>query len=274
METRETPGSYSLESDPKYLNFKKVEVTKRDETKPWKPPVEVKVTLANGNEETIDAGSPFFTFLDKDLNKLTVGAADAGHIDELHIKGTDLGSKFSQATLEELMNDIAEKLPPTIAQQEGISAFALDMGKKMGKEGLSTLEELTKAGILNETDVQTAEAMRPDVYKLNKSGTAEEKDAFVKKFASDHPENKVQFKLIRGAVLVPVVKAEKQDTTKLYLCFGPKADKTKPMWTAAPGRYMPRHPNPVQFKPEEGGTEGDLYKESEKAWFDTAMLEG
>lgn len=41
-----------------------------------------------------------------------------------------------------------------------------------------------------------------------------------------------------------------------------KRDETKP------------HPNPALFKPDEGEIEGELNKESEKAWFDTAMLEG
>ncbi|MBT7737005.1 hypothetical protein HN709_04925, partial [Candidatus Peregrinibacteria bacterium] len=63
MAVGENPdGAYKLDVNPSFASFQNVEVTKVDETKPWKPPVEVSVTKADGSTEIIDASTPFFTF--------------------------------------------------------------------------------------------------------------------------------------------------------------------------------------------------------------------
>lgn len=267
-------GGYTLESDPKFLGFKSVEVTKVDETKPWKPPLEVKVVKADGTEETIDAATPFFTFVDKDLKRLAVSAADAGHIQDLHIKGTDAGSRFDHTSLEELFLDMQDKLPAGIAATPGPSAFDMEMGKGMGKEGIATLQELLAEGVISQADIFAAEKVRNEVLGLNKGDDKTAKEAFVARFKEENPTCKVQFQVVRGAVIVPVVSTPKRPTTKLFVVFGPDDKGGKTMWTAAPGRNMPRHPNPKQFREEEGGTEGSAYQESANAWFETAMLTG
>jgi hypothetical protein len=43
------PRAYTLEADPTFLDFKKVEVTAKDETKPWKPATKVRVERADGS---------------------------------------------------------------------------------------------------------------------------------------------------------------------------------------------------------------------------------
>jgi hypothetical protein len=268
-------SSYTVEANPNYLDFGKVSVTKIDDTKPWKPALEVSVTKQDGSvEEGLDATTPFFTFKDKDGNEMTVSAATAGHIDSLHIKGEDLGSKFSQGSLDELCRDAAGRMPEGIATAAGVSDFAVDMKKPMGKEGLATLDELVERGIISLEDLQKATSSKEMVKGLNASGAKEEKQVFIDEFLAANPESKVQFQLIRGDVLVPVVNAPKQDTTKLFMVFGPGANGKKTLYTMAPGRHMPRHPNPGQHKNAEGVIDQKTFDESAEAWFNTAMLTG
>ncbi|MFA4891195.1 MAG: hypothetical protein WC604_02485 [Candidatus Gracilibacteria bacterium] len=271
-------GNYTLLSEPKYKGFQKVEVTEVDQSKPWKPPVKVKVTTADGREEEIAASTPFHTFEGNEGKKLTVSAATAGHVDNLHIKGTEPGSHFDFPSLEALLADVADKLPAGITDTPGPSAFDMDMGKKMGTEGLATMQELLTDGVITQSDIDAAQRYREEVTQLNKIGDQGARQAFVAKFASENPDCKIQFQVIRGgAVLVPTVKAPKRPTNKLFMVFGPTdpAQKdVKTMWTTAPGRYMPRHPVPTQFSEAEGGPEGDAYKEAATAWFNTVMLVG
>jgi hypothetical protein len=266
---------YALDSNQEFLGFQSVEVTKTDETKPWKPALEVKVTKADGSvAENLDANTPFFTFRDSEGNEMTVTAAAAGHIDRLHIKGEDAGSKFDYPSLEALFDDVAKKLPQEVASAPGVSDFAIDMERHMGKEGIANMAELKAEGILNETDLSTAEAVRVEVQELNRSGDEAAKKAFVEKFKSENPDCKVQFQLVRGTVLVPTVDTPKRDTTKLFMVFGPGADGKKTAYTMAPGRHMPRHPNPGQHKNQEGVLNEKTFQESADAWFDTVMLTG
>jgi hypothetical protein len=266
---------YALDSNQEFLGFQNVEVTKTDDTKPWKPALEVKVTKADGSvAENLDANMPFFTFRDSKGNEMTVTAAAAGHIDQLHIKGEDAGSKFDYPSLDALFEDVAKKLPQEVASAPGVSDFAVDMSRHMGKEGIASMEELKAEGILSETDLSTTESVRTEVQELNKSGDEAAKKAFIEKFKTDNPDCKVQFQLVRGTVLVPTVDTAKRDTTKLFMVFGPGADGKKTAYTMAPGRHMPRHPNPGQHKNKEGVLNEETFKESSDAWFDTVMLTG
>lgn len=267
--------AYSLEANRQFLNFQRVEVTKIDETKPWKPALEVKVTKEDGTVvEGLNANLPFFTFYDKQGNPLNVSAAASGHIDSLHIKGEDVGSKFDEASLEDLLRDAAAKMPEGIATQPGNSAFDIDMGKSMGKEGLASMQELLAAGKISQADIDTASELRNIIKELNKSGKKEDKEALIADFKAQHGDCKIQFQLVRGDVLVPIVDAPKQDTTKLFMVFGPGADDNKTLYTAAPGRNMPRHPNPGQHTSKDGVLDENTFNESADAWFDTVMLTG
>jgi len=276
VESRESEErNYALDSNQEFLGFQNLEVTKADDTKPWKPALEVKVTKADGSvAENLDANTPFFTFRDSEGNEMTVTAAAAGHIDQLHIKGEDAGSKFDYPSLEALFKDVAKKLPQEVASAPGVSDFAVDMGRHMGKEGIASMAELKAEGILSEADLSIAESVRAEVQELNKSGDEATKKAFVEKFKADNPDCKVQFQLVRGTVLVPTVDTPKRDTTKLFMVFGPGADGKKTGYTMAPGRHMPRHPNPGQHKSQEGVLNEETFKESADAWFDTVMLTG
>ncbi len=268
-ERKEKP-SYELISVPDYLDFQKVEVTEVDETKPWKPAIKVKVTKKDGETIEIDAKTPFFVFKNKEGKELTVSAATAGHIDSLHIKGADAGSLFDEPSIQALMQDTAKKIPPDITSQPGISAFDIEMGKSMGKEGIASLVELQSSGVLTKEDIDLFMALKDTVAYLNRSGSKEQKEAFV----VQHSTGKVKFQLIRGDVLVPVVDTPKKSTTKLFMVFGPGEDPNrKTMYTAAPGRNMPRHPNPSQHM-KDGVVDEETFKESANAWFNTVMLVG
>lgn len=275
LEANERARNHEIEANEDFLNFLKVEVTKIDETKPWKPALEVRVDKANGEVvEGLDANTTFFTFRDEEGNEMTVTAAAAGHIDSLHIKGEDAGSKFDYDSLQSLFEDVAKKMPKEIASNPGVSDFAIDMGKKMGKEGLASMNELRAEGILTEDDLSAVEAVRAEVVELNKSGDSEAKEAFVKRFKEENPDCKIQFQIVRGTVLVPVVDTAKRDTTSLFVVFGPGAHGRKTAYTMAPGRHMPRHPNPGQHKNSEGILDENTFNESANAWFDTVMLIG
>lgn len=261
---------YELTSVPEYLGFNKVEVTAVDDTKPWKPAMKVKVEKADGEVVEIDATTPFFIFKNQEGKELTVSAATAGHVDSLHIKGTDAGSLFDEPSIQALMQDAAKKIPAEVASAPGVSAFDVEMGKSMGKEGIASLQELKESGVLSSEDVNSITALKGTVIDLNRSGSKEQKEAFV----AQHSGGKVKFQLIRGDVLVPVVDTPKRPTTKLFMVFGPTAEPNrKTMYTAAPGRNMPRHPNPGQHT-KDGVVDEATFKESANAWFDTVMLVG
>ena len=278
MGINSAPGSGSMEQKSpyelmpanEYLGFRSVEVTEVDESKPWKPALKVKVEKAGGEVVEIDANTPFFVLKNKDGKELTVSAATAGHIDSLHIKGTDAGSLFDEPSIQALMQDAAKKIPTEVASAPGVSAFDVEMGKSMGQEGIASLKELQQSGVLSQEDVDAALALKDQVAQLNLSGSKADKETFV----AEHSNGKVKFQLIRGDVLVPVVDAPKRPTTKLFMVFGPDAsgDK-KTMYTAAPGRNMPRHPNPNQHM-NDGVVDQATFKESADAWFDTVMLVG
>lgn len=266
---------YTLESNEEFLDFKKIEVTKTDDTKPWKPALEVSVLKNDSTAiENLDANTSFFTFRDSKENEITVTAAAAGHIDKLHIKGEDVGSKFDYLSLEKLFKDISKKLPAEVVDNLDVSAFSIDMEKHMGKEGIATMKELESDGILNEKDLSKAEEVSYKVQKLNKHGSEQEKKEFVEEFKKNNPDSKVQFQIIRNKVIVPVVETAKRDTTKLFMVFGPGANEKKTLYTMAPGRNMPKHPILEQHKNEEGELNEETFKESADKWFDTVMLTG
>ncbi len=278
-EDREQPRpGFTVEANRQFLGFQKVETTKVDETKPWKPALEVRVTNADGSiEEGVDANTAFFTFHGgtEGARDLTVTAAAAGHVDSLHIRGTEAGSHFDYPSVEELFEDVAERIPDNVATDPGVSAFDVEMGKPMGREGIASRAELLADETIRGEDVVSADLAREEVLALNREGAPEAKKAFIEKFRRDNPDSRIQFQLVRGDVLVPVVVAPKRETTKLFLVFGPDAtgDK-KTLYTAAPGRNMPRHPNPGQHRNKEGVLNDSTFNESANAWFDTVMLVG
>ena len=259
-----------LVSNSDFLDFQKVEVTKVDDSKPWKPPVEVKVIKSNGEVvEGLDANTPFFTFR---INgqELTVSAAASGHINSLHIKAEDLGSNFDYSSLQELFEDIKDKLPEEILYASSPYAFSVDMGKNMGKEGLASLDELIQTGLIEQADAEKLRDVKDTVFNLNLIGSLEEKKSFINNFSAGN----IKFNLVRGDILVPTIDLPKQLTTKLFMVFGPDSKGGKTLYTATPGRNMPRHPNPNQHKDKEGNVNKKTFKESSDAWIETIMLSG
>ena len=99
-------------------------------------------------------------------------------------------------------------------------------------------------------------------------------DEFVDSYATEHPDAKIQFQKVRGGAVVPIVKAPKQDTTELFLAFGPDGKGGKTLFTAAPGRNMPKHPVASQHKNQDGSINQESFRQSADAWFDTVMLVG
>ncbi len=105
-------SGYKLEAVPEYLNFQSVEVTEIDEAMPWALPLKVKITKADGTvEEDVNGNTTFFTFTDTQGQKLTVSAAASGHIDDIHFKGEDVGSRFNYGSLEEMLLEAEGIIP-------------------------------------------------------------------------------------------------------------------------------------------------------------------
>lgn len=268
---------YTVEANPQFLDFKKVEVTAKDETKPWKPATFVRVEGADGTAaENIDANAAAFTFRDTMGREMTVTIAAAGHIDSLHIKGEDEGSKFDTSSLQELFQEMAAKMPEGLAENpKVVNALSVDIGKRMGKEGIAGIDELIADGTLTAEQAAEGRAVKDEVIRLNRSGNKEEKDAFVASWKAEHPDSAIQFQIVRSEALVPVVAAPKRETTNLFMVFGPNATgDQKTLYTIAPGRNMPRHPIPGQHSNKEGAVDEATFQESANAWFETVMLTG
>ncbi|MBU1032641.1 MAG: hypothetical protein ABII13_03450 [Patescibacteria group bacterium] len=274
IESTERPN-FTLDVDPTFEGFQSVEVTKIDDSKPWKPAMEVKVTNGDGTVvEGVDANRAVYTFKDSKDQSIIVSIATAGHIDDLHIHAKEPGSKFEQASLTELMQDISKHLPEDVMDRKGISTFDMEMGKHMGLEGIASMDELMEAGVLTPQDIASARMEKDHVFELNKSGSMDEKEAYIESYRAAHPENKIQFQFVRDTVVVPVVNSPKLPTTKLFMMMGPDSNEKLSMFTIAPGRDMPRHPNPGQHTDQEGKFDEETFKQSADAWFDNPMLIG
>lgn len=270
-----TQSNYTLDINSDYENFQSIVVSEIDETKPWKPATKVTITTKDGSViEWVDANTPLYTFNDIDWNQVHVTAATAGHIYDLHIKWTDLGSKFNYDNLTDLFSDVVKKLPLDIAREKWVSAFSIDMWRGMWKEGIANIDELKAAWIIGNSDILAISFAKEDVFSLNKQWTKEEKQDFINRFSQENPHSKIQFQLVRDSVIVPIVYTRHIDTTKLFMVFGPWTNKDKIMYTAAPGRHMPRHPDVNQHKDSETWEINDAtFKESSDAWFTTVMLQ-
>ncbi len=272
QQEREGDKGYDLMRNSRLHEFSAMKIT-ATETKPWGAVAATKIEVAkpDGSAEEVDANTLLYKFV-RDGKELTVTVGAAEHIDNLHIKGTEAGSRFDEPSLDALMVDMAKKIPSTVVSDPGVSAFSVDMGKHMGNEGIASLAELKAEGVLTDDDITTVGDVKEEVISLNRSGDAAAKTAFIERFKTEQPDCKIQFQIIRGSVLVPVVDTPKRPTQQLFMVFGP-TDTGKTLWTAAPGRDMPKHPDPKQHQVGETFDEAS-FRRSAEAWFDTAMLTG
>ena len=275
VETAETQA-YQLEVANRRLSeFSSVEITARDETVAWKPVTEMEVTYADGSiDQNVDPFAPVYEFKAED-GVLTVPIQTASHIDETHIHSTEPGSQFGYDSLADLLEDVAKKLPAGLASDPSQRAtLTLEMDKSTGKEGIASLGELEASGILSESDIQSVLGLKEGVTSLNESGDLEAMEAFVTNFAEENPDSKIQFQVVRNGAIVPVVKTPPHDTNELFLAFGPDKQGGKTLYTAAPGRSMPKHPIASQHMNQDGSINQKSFKESADAWFNTVMLVG
>ncbi len=240
-----------------------------DDSKPWKPALTVEVRTPRGLQ-VVDASTPYLT-LGKGDTALVVSIAAAGHIHHLHIDTKEPASRFAFDSVSSLFTAITNLIPKDRLLQEGVQAFAINLGRSMGAEGIASMSELVADGVLPQADVDVARLVRDEVMHLNATGSLDEKRAMAARYRTEHPDSKIQFILVRGSVLVPTVAAPKRETTELFLAMGPaESGAGKTLYTAAPGRFMPRHPDPAQFADE--GVSGPAFREAAAAWFDTVML--
>ena len=264
---------FKLQINPDLQGFQSISVTDVDDSLPYRPAKLVEVTKADGMVTEADANTPYAVFSDSNGDEITISIAAAGHIDELHVKGAEPGSKFGVDSLDELMGIVSENLPSDIAQSEGVSAFSVETGKPMGEEGVAGLEELLEKGLISPEDIEGLAASREQISQLNLEGSSEEKDAFVAHFNETYVNSKIKLQLVRGGVIVPAADRPKQPTTKLFMVFGPgKTGKT--MYTMAPGRLMPKMPKVTEHTSPDGVVNVQSFEESSIAWLNTVMLTG
>ncbi len=273
---RESAGHYDLTVNDEYLNFKSVEITATDDSRGFSLPTEVSVVKADGTTvENLDANTPLFTFTDSDGNELIVSALCAGQVSSDSFKGGSKSGQFDQySSLEDLLRDAATKMPENIANEPGVSNFSFDMGKHVGKEGFASLSELLEDGAVSEADMSALDSVREEVESLNRQGDQAANQAFVDEFSSKHPDSKIQFTIMRGSVLVPVVDSPKRDTNQLFMVFGPAGKGKKTAYAISPGRWMPKFPKPEQHRRGGGVVNEETFKESSDAWLNTAVLTG
>lgn len=266
-----TKSQFEVEINPDLQGFQEIVVTSVDESLPYKPPKTVEVTFSNGDKAEMDAATTYASLIDEQGAELTVSAAAAGHIHELHISGTESGSQFDVESLDELLRIVAEHIPEEVAQTPGVSAFSVETGRAMGNEGVSSLEELLEKGLIEEADVDNLAEASNQISELNKTGTVEAKKEFVESYNDQHAESKIKLELIRGGIIIPKADAPKQPTTELFMVFG-QGQTGKTMYTMAPGRDMPKMPNPKEHLKPDGSIDEASFKASSEAWLSTVML--
>jgi len=271
----EKKANYTVEANPRFSGYQSMHVTERDETKPWKPAKTIEVTHADGTKESVDAMVPAFMFTDRNGDQISVQVGTVEHIDNLHFKGEDLGSRFQEPDIQTLFADAAKRMPEGLVARKGIFTFDLDMGKEMGKEGLASLEELVNDGVVRPEDVALIRSVKAEVQALNKESDSAKMRAFVEAFSQQHPDARIQFSLIReDRAIVPTVSAPKRSTSKLFVMMGPDDQGKTTLFTMAPGRDMPRHPIRGQHTSREGQFDEATFQQSADAWFETVMLSG
>lgn len=256
---------FELQINSDLQGFQSVQVTKTTKV--------VEVTKADGSVYEVDANTPYAVFKDDNGYELTVSVKAVGHIDKLHIKGAEPGSKFDIGSIDELMRIVGENLPNDIARTEGVSAFSVETGRPMGEEGVASLDELLEKGLIAHEDIEGLVASRDQISQLNLEGSAEDKDTFVTQFNETYADSKIKLQLVRGGVIVPTANVPKQPTTKLFMVFGP-SETGKTMYTMAPGRFMPKMPNVAEHTAPDGVVNYATFKESSDAWLNTVMLTG
>lgn len=266
--------SFELKINADLQGFEAVEVTSVDESLPYKPPLEVAVTLADGTVAEVAASTPYAVFVDKDGGRLEVSIASAGHVKELHVDGKDAGSVFDVSTIDELLVIVQEHLPEGIAESDGVSAFSVETSRPMGEEGVGGLDVLLSAGLVSSEEVEEIAANTEVIIKLNLEGSDEDKNRFVAEYNAQHEGSKIKLQQVRSGVIVLAADVPKQPTTELFMVFGPTGEEnTKTMYTMAPGRFMPKMPNPSEHTVD-GAVDENTFKESTDAWLSTAMLVG
>ncbi len=265
--------TFELQINPDLQGFQDIQVTAVDESLPYKPATRVEVTLANGDKTEIDADTSYAILRDAQGGELSVSAAAAGHVHELHIAGAEPSSQFEVASMDELLGIVAEHLPEDVTQTDGVSALSVETGRSMGNEGVAGLEELLEKGLISAEDIDSLAASKGNISKLNLEGSPKDKVAFVDAYNTQNVSSKIKLQLVRGTVIVPTADAPKQPTTELFMVFGP-GKNGKTMYTMAPGRYMPQMPNAAEHTSAEGVVNHGSFQESSDAWLNTVMLTG
>jgi len=267
------PANYDGELNLEFVEFNRMKGTEVDESLPYKPPLKVSVAMEDGSTVETDASTPYVVFEDYLGGRLDISLAVAGHIKDLHIDGNEAGSVFNVSSLRELMDVVGANLPTGVAGEAGVSAFSVETGRAMGEEGVGALSELLDKGLVAAEDIDSLSLSGAEIARLNLEGTPEDRATFVEAYNVQHPNSKIILQQIRGGIIIPAAKVPKQPTTELFMVFGPTGDKTKTMYTMAPGRVMPRMPNPSEHI-QDGVVNAETFKESSDAWLNTVMLIG
>ncbi len=180
--------------------------------------------------------------------EIEVPPATVSHIELLHIKGEEMGSVFDAKPLTAILDIVADHLPDELPFFNGVAAFEIDCGERIGLEGVVSQTEMMERGVMTEWDWKWLTSAKSDVFQLNIKGNDKEKMRFVGEFNAKMT-GKVKLG-IRSGVIVPCFVAEKQPTSKVFMVIG-KGNKGgvkyNCLWTMAPGRYMEKLPTDDRF---------------------------
>lgn len=231
-----------------------------------------KLERPDGSSEEVPSDKTLIKIKSQDGTVIEVPAFAAEHILSLHLKGSEAGSTMESNSLASSFKAVVEHLPREIPFDGGKAAFEIDLEQTTGSEGVTTQKEMLEKGIATDEDIAVLASIKENVFKLNLSGSDDEKKAFIDQFNGGVSGNvKVG---IRGGAITPFFTTERQPTTKMFLVVGKEQDadgsEHNRVWTMAPGRFMEQLPTDGRFTGRfgsvgvpEGTTVSDLWKKAE-----------
>ncbi len=199
-------------------------------------------------EGSVKSTETIFKIISKSGVEIEVPPAAVAHIELLHIKGEEMGSVFDERSLTAILDIVADHLPNEIPFFNGVAAFDIDCGERIGLEGVVSQTEMMEKGVMAEWDWRWLTSVKSDVFHLNIKGSDAEKMRFIGEFNA-RMTGKVKLGIRSGAI-VPCFVAEKQPTSKVFMVIGKgnrDGAKYNCLWTMAPGRYMEKLPTDDGF---------------------------
>jgi len=225
--------------------IKNIEPTKFHPEKEWLA-THYLITKPDGITEEVGSGDIVIGLKNIAGELLEIPAFTAHHIMSLHLKLEEAGSQIEASSLEEAFFVVAKKLPVEIPYVDGIAAFEMEMNQITGTEGVTTTAEMLSAGVVTQDDLDKLNKVKDEVFKLNISGTDDEKKAFVNKYNDNVGDVKLKL-VFRTGSIAPIFTTDRQKTTKMFVVISKSkttavGESGNLVISMLPGRYMEKPP--------------------------------